>query len=80
MSESTVTTRKEHLDWCKQRALAFVDQGDLRQAFDSFTSDICKHPETTATREIIVSLGIPLLRMGELGTADKMRKYIEGFN
>ena len=39
-------TRAEHLAWCKQRALAYVEQGDLNNAFASMISDLRKHPET----------------------------------
>jgi len=38
-------TRKEHLDWCKERALKYVDDGNLQQAYTSMTSDLSKHPE-----------------------------------
>ena len=39
-------TRQEHLDWCKQRALEYVDGGDLTNAYASMVSDLGKHPET----------------------------------
>lgn len=71
-------TREEHLDWCKQRALLYVDAGDLTGAFASMGSDLRKHEETkdhAATR-----LGMMLLMSGNLNTPDEMRKFIEGFN
>jgi hypothetical protein len=39
-------TRDEHLAWCKQRALEYVDAGDLANAVASMTSDLKEHPDT----------------------------------
>jgi len=71
-------TRKEHLKWCKDRALEYVDDNDLKQAYASMMSDMTKHPETInhpATRE-----GFILMMSGDLDTPEKMRKFINGFN
>ena len=76
-------TRAEHLLWCKERALEYVDNGDLQQAYASMVSDLGKHPGTQKSRETCVVLG-----MGELTEAmqlnahegkERMRKFIEGF-
>jgi hypothetical protein len=71
-------TRQEHLEWCKQRAFSYVAAGDLTNAFASMASDLRKHPETE--KHAAISLGITMLMGGHLSTADKMRKFIEGFN
>jgi len=71
-------SRTEHLAWCKQRALAIVDAGDLHQAFSSMVSDLGKHPDTIEHPGIL--LGAALLMSGRLSTATKMRSFIEGFN
>ena len=71
-------TREEHLDWCKKRALEYVDQGDFAQAVTSMLSDIRKHPETQS--EALMALGMGLLASGDLNTAGKTRDFIEGFN
>ena len=71
-------TRAEHLAWCKKRALEYVDAGDLPQAFASMGSDLGKHPETANHSGI--QLGAMMLFAGHLGTPEKMRKFIEGFN
>lgn len=76
--ESKKMTRQEHLAWCKQRALEYVDSGDNTQAYASMTSDLNKHPETEGHGAI--SLGMALLMSGQLSTAEQMRKFIEGFN
>lgn len=71
-------TRKEHLDWCKQRALEYVDMNDLQQAFASMISDLGKHPETQGHTGIDLMLG--LMMIGKLDTAKEMRECINGFN
>lgn len=74
------TTRQQHLDWCKKRALEYVDAGDLRQAIVSFASDVGKHPQTVDIRTTISMLGIPLMMAGQLNTPQEMREHIEGYN
>ena len=71
-------TRKEHLDWCKERALEYVDINDLGSAYTSMVSDISKH-EDTRNHEAI-NLGMMLMMSGGLSTSDKMRDFINGFN
>ncbi|MEE8427060.1 MAG: hypothetical protein V3S15_07215 [Woeseiaceae bacterium] len=80
MSITETTERQAHLDWCKQRALEYVDAGDLPGAFASFSSDVTKHPETQGISETIAMLGMPMLVSGLLDTAVKMRDHIEGYN
>lgn len=38
--------RQEHLQFCKDRALEYLDRGDLNNAATSMMSDMKKHPET----------------------------------
>lgn len=71
-------TRAQHLQWCKNRALEYVDRGDLDQAFTSMVSDLGKHDETKEHGAI--KLGMMMVVAGQLETADEMRKFIEGFN
>jgi len=70
--------RNEHLEWCKKRALEYVDASDLTNAYASMTSDLGKHPETSG--HIGIELGMGLLMIGKLSTDAEMRKFIEGFN
>lgn len=72
-----MTTRSEHMEWCKARALALADTGDLKGAFSSMASDLSKHPETVAHPAI--SLGFGLMMTGHLDTPETMREFIEGF-
>ena len=69
--------RAEHLQWCKDRALEYVNKGDLVQAFTSMSSDLGKHDETK--EHPAISLGMGLIIIDELNTRDKMREFINGF-
>ncbi len=39
-------TREEHLAWCKQRALEYIDRGQINEGLTSMMSDMSKHPRT----------------------------------
>jgi hypothetical protein len=64
--------------WCKKRALAYIEEGDLTQAYASMTSDLGKHPDTANHTGIV--LGMMLMLSGKLNTPEEMRNFIEGFN
>lgn len=74
----TDVTRAEHLAWCKQRALEYVDRGDTTNAWASMASDLSKHPETE--KHAAIQLGMMMLMGGHLSTTAEMRKFINGFN
>jgi len=67
-----------HLRWCKDRALEYVEQGDLTSAFASFISDMGKH-ESTSDHPAL-GLGMHLSMSGQLSTSSQMRDFIEGCN
>jgi len=71
-------TRDEHMEWCKQRALEYIDRGDVSSALGSMMSDLGKHEETKDHPAI--QLGAMLLLGGHLSTAPDARRFIEGFN
>jgi hypothetical protein len=71
-------TRAEHLQWCKDRALEYVDAGDLNGAIASMTSDLRKHKETASLT--LMALCMHVQRTGEASTTEKMRKFINDFN
>ncbi len=73
-----IISRADHLVWCKERALEYVDAGDQQQALASMSSDLGKHSETAG--HISIGLGIMLLLGGSLETPEQMRKFINGFN
>ena len=70
--------RDEHVQWCKDRALEYVDQGDLSSALASMGSDLNKHPDTEGHAGM--QMGIMLLAGGHLSSDHEMRKFIQGFN
>jgi hypothetical protein len=70
--------RVEHLQWCKDRALEYVKQNDMKNAFASFQSDMTKHPETNG--HMALEMGTMLLIGGHLSTAKQMSDWITGFN
>lgn len=78
MTTPTTVSRAEHLAWCKQRALEYVDAGDTAQAFASMGSDLGKHPDTS--NHAGIQLGMMMLMSGHLSSTEAMRKFIEGFN
>ncbi len=69
----------EHLAWCKERALDYLNRGDLPQAITSMVSDINKHPDTKMDGQ---TLGV-LLLLAMLYVRDRdvagVRRWIEGF-
>ena len=72
-------TRADHLAWCKQRALGYVDQGDLPNALASMSSDMRKHPDTD-TPAVMMLLSMEGMRCVQANDVAGMRQLIEGFN
>lgn len=73
-----MTTREEHLQWCKDRAIEYARRGDLRESYASFSSDMSKHADTAG--HAALGLGLMMLAAGHLDTPDEMIKFINGFN
>ncbi len=71
-------TRQEHLEWCKKRALEYVDMDDIGQAWASMASDLREHPETE--KHAGIELGMMMVMAGHLASPVKMREFILGFN
>jgi hypothetical protein len=76
MSQSN--SKADHLAWCKERALAYLDHGDLVNALASMASDMRKHPETD-TRTTTTLLSMEGFRCVTSNDAAGMRRLIEGF-
>jgi hypothetical protein len=75
-----MTTREEHLAWCKSRALRILDVHDIAGAIASMTSDLNKWeggamypPETLS---MLCLAGV----MFESESEERARHWIEGFN
>jgi hypothetical protein len=71
-------SREDHLAWCKQRALEYVDRGQLQDAFTSLASDLAKHPHTA--NHLGMQLGMEMYMAGMLADVGAMRRFIKGFN
>ena len=71
-------TREEHLAWCKQRALEYLDAGDIKNAVTSMLSDLGKHPETAIpSGSVLNTLGMQAIMNHDDAAA---RRFIVGFN
>jgi hypothetical protein len=70
-------TREEHLEWCKKRAMEYVETGDTQQAVASMLSDLGKHPGTKKSLEWAGPLGVGILLMKN---KQRVVEFIEGFN
>lgn len=70
-------SREEHLCWAKERALQYVEAGDLGNAIASMLSDLTKHEELGSHPGI--RLGTLQLVGGHLKTKEQVRHWIEGF-
>ena len=69
--------RQEHLDWCKTRALEYLDRGDVSNAVTSMLSDLNKHEETQMNSPTLTMLGMQTGMSGDIAMA---RRFIVGFN
>ncbi len=78
MRECDDVPRDEHLQWAKDRALPYLDRGDLSQAFTSMCSDLNKHSELAD--HIGLRLGMGQQMIGNGMDREALRRWIEGFN
>jgi hypothetical protein len=71
-------TRAEHLEWCKKRALEYVEAGEMINALASMGSDLNAHQETKD--HPAMKLGLQMMMVGLLSRPEQMRKFILGFH
>lgn len=69
-----MTTREDHLKWCKERAMEYVNNGDVQQGVTSMLSDLGKHPDTKSS----VSFGVMISMT--VHDRDSAKRFVEGFN
>jgi hypothetical protein len=69
-------TRDEHLNWCKQRALEYLDQRELVNAVASMGSDLNKHEETKSAYFELMLIGMRYAIDGDIA---QLRHWIDGF-
>jgi hypothetical protein len=70
-------TRAEHLHQSKQRAIEYVELGDLPQAIRSMLSDLNKHSET---KNNALAQATTMVLLSDRVDKATVRKWIEGFN
>jgi hypothetical protein len=68
--------RDEYLVWCKQRALEYLDRGDVVNAIASMGSNLMKHPEFEGVAKKLMPLGMWIAIHRDIHEA---RRFIEGF-
>ena len=73
------TTRKDHLTWCKRRALEYLDVGKLGEAVTSMLSDLNKHDETRPKNGESPMVALAMLYAIN-NDVDGLRRWITGFN
>jgi hypothetical protein len=67
-------SRAQHLAWCKERALHYLDRGDYSQAIASMGSDLTKHKETAA---LAYHFGVTAMTHAIGGDIAAVRRAIE---
>jgi hypothetical protein len=66
---------QEHIEFAKQRAMEYLDRGDIKNAVMSITSDLGKHPETKDHP----ALGMGMM-IAQLNSDRDAREWISGIN
>jgi len=80
-----ITTRVEHLKWCKERAIAEYDfyaktepRSALKNGIASMMSDISKHTETASAT--LQQLCVMQLMINPTMSRQEFVNFINGFN
>ena len=68
-------SRRQHLAWCRGRALKYLDGGDVASAILTMNQDLTRHPQTKPS-PARVSQALKIVRDDN---ADEARVWIEGF-
>jgi hypothetical protein len=76
MADEQPDSRQAHVSWCKQRALEYVDRGELANALASMLSDMSKH-EGCEVMPFLAQIGMMDVMSGN---AAAVRNWVEGFN
>jgi hypothetical protein len=72
-----MATRAEHLAWCKERALEYIDAGDVQNGVTSFASDVRKDASTADDASSIGMTCISFLL--DRPSPEQARQFIEEF-
>jgi hypothetical protein len=71
-------TRQEFLEWSRNRAEEYLILGKVEAAYNSFSSDLQKHPETKNHPDLL--LGLQMIMNEQLSTVEQMRKFLADFS
>lgn len=71
--------RGEYLQWCKDRAMEYVNRGELLEGVTSMMSDMEKRDDTKLG-PALSGLGIHAAMAATQGNRDMVERYILGFN
>lgn len=74
MNAAPKTTRAQHLQWCKDRAMEYVNKGDNAGAISSMLGDLGKHPETMKSAEVGMMLAMTVR------DTESAKRFVLGFN
>jgi hypothetical protein len=75
-----MSTAREHLDWCVERAMEYANRGEMVTAWASFASDCTKHE---GTRHIATDLLFGMEMVRQVQTSAGVRdfeQFISGWN
>lgn len=72
-------SRSAHMAWCKQRALEYVERGDLWGGVESMLSDLRKEPSTAIEPLAAGLLALTIHGRVTAGDTAAVRHWIEGF-
>lgn len=73
-----MTTRAEHLAWCKERAIDALDGGDMHAAVMSMISDLGKWEKPLYDQSTLAMISTEGLMF--CNTPQQVKHWIEGFN
>lgn len=80
MEQERLTTRDEHLAWCKRRAHEYIERGDLRDAVTSMWNDLNKHPDTmTAFHPDLSALMLAAAVAAIEGERERVERFVDQF-
>lgn len=79
-SDKTYETKNNTLDLAKQRAMEYVEQGDLKSAIDSIVSDLSKDKNRPEMQKSMIAMMGMELRSNPNLTKEKVIEFIKGFN
>lgn len=76
---TTNLTREQKLQWCRDRAMAYVQIGENKKALLAFLDDLKQDPETNQIRiDYLMKNDVPIDEI--LLSVEKTRKFINDFN